>query len=93
MTAKKAVFLYLKEIIVENLPDQIVPAGINEITDEVVRSVHSSKRLFPEVVLVLTERTVAEKPDLDRLPVMRQIRDELISRLGSYSLNSSEVVE
>jgi hypothetical protein len=52
------------------------------LTDEVVAAVHDSFRLFPEVVITLAEQEVEQDPALDKIAVMRRIRDELNSRIS-----------
>lgn len=52
------------------------------ITDEIVAAVNDNYRLFPDVVIALTDHELQLDPGLDKLSVMRRIRDELNTRIN-----------
>lgn len=66
---------------------------ITEITDTVIELVDGAKRLFPSVVIEITDRLLEADTNLDRLETMRHVRDELIERLGQCAIVKPEVVE
>jgi hypothetical protein len=66
--------------------EQLIPTGVTHLTDETVRLVAGSRRNFPNVVIELADRQTDIDPSLDRLAVMRSLRDELVERIGRVAL-------
>lgn len=55
-----------------------------------VKLVREDQRLFPGVVIELAEAQVEQNPSLDKIEVMRNLRDELNARIGHFELEMIE---